>query len=60
MHKNLSKGTIPKTTRKIEAEALEKNPHAITPIIGTAREDQSEEIMQPREDENMQIQEGIW
>jgi len=59
MHKNLSTGMISKTMSRVEAVALGKNPHAITPIIATAREDQSEEIMQPHEDEHMQIQEAI-
>jgi len=45
MHKNLSVGIIPKMTSRVEAIALKKNPHVITPIIGIARKDQSEEIM---------------
>lgn len=48
MQKNLSTEMIPKTMRKVENIVLEKNPHAITLIIGTARED-----------EHMQIQEAI-
>jgi len=59
MHKNLSKGMILKIMSRVEAVALEKNPHEITSIIGTTNEDQSEEMMQPREDEHMQIQESI-
>lgn len=55
MHKNLSMGMILEAMRKVEAIALGRNPHAITPIIGTTHEDQSGESMQPREDEHMQI-----
>ena len=50
---------IPKTTRKFKAVALEKNLHAITPIIGTMCEDWSEELMQLCEEKHMQIQEAI-
>ena len=45
MHKNLSVGMISKMMSRVEAIALGKNPHAITPIIATTCEDQNKEIM---------------
>ena len=53
MCKNLSVEMVPQTMSRVKAIALGKNPHAITPIIATVREDQSEECMQLREDEHM-------
>ena len=53
MHKNLSMRMILKMTSRVESIALGKNPHVITPITGTAHEDQNKEIMQLHEDKHM-------